>query len=61
MAPRPKRRPMKPVSEAIRKWAQALAGRQKTTMKSAFGSLKPCDSDGAFVPRLVVGSILVLD
>ncbi len=40
MAPRPKRRQMKPVSEAIRKWAQALAGRQETTLKSAFGSLR---------------------
>jgi|HubBroStandDraft_6_1064221.scaffolds.fasta_scaffold17042_5 hypothetical protein len=41
MAPKPKRRPLKPVSEAIRNWAQALAGEAETwpgtTLKSAFG------------------------
>jgi hypothetical protein len=30
MAPRPKGKPMKPVSEAIRNWAQGLAGEAET-------------------------------
>ncbi len=41
MAPEPKRRGMKPVSEAIRNWAQALAREVETwpgtTLKNAFG------------------------